>query len=91
MPDHPQDTIESNARLEFECIWREHERTGKSRIEIADTLSLTITTMRMQLMQSKVCSPPLVMVAIHPYAARASSPACDFAPARTRISATILR
>jgi len=49
-----QNFIEENARLEFECIWREHERTGKSRIEIADTLSLSITTMRMQLMQSKL-------------------------------------
>jgi glutamate dehydrogenase len=49
-----QDFIENNARMEFECIWREHERTGRSRIEIADQLSLTITTMRAQLTQSKV-------------------------------------
>lgn len=38
-----QSTIQRNARLEFEAIWREAERTGKPRSVLSDELSLAIT------------------------------------------------
>jgi len=38
-----QAVIRRNARLEFEAIWREHERTGVARSTLSDTLSLAIT------------------------------------------------
>jgi glutamate dehydrogenase len=34
--------IEENARLEFECIWREHEKTGTPRCVLSDELSKKI-------------------------------------------------
>ncbi|KAI1078476.1 NAD-specific glutamate dehydrogenase-like protein [Whalleya microplaca] len=47
-----QATIRENARLEFEAIWREHEKTGQPRAVLSDTLSLAITTLDEQLQQS---------------------------------------
>lgn len=38
-----QATIQRNARLEFEAIWREHERTGRARSILSDELSWAIT------------------------------------------------
>ncbi|KIW14890.1 hypothetical protein PV08_07675 [Exophiala spinifera] len=38
-----QETIQNNARLEFEAIWREHEKTGVPRSMLSDQLSLAIT------------------------------------------------
>ncbi|RVX67354.1 NAD-specific glutamate dehydrogenase [Exophiala mesophila] len=38
-----QETIQRNARLEFEAIWREHEKTGVPRSQLSDQLSLAIT------------------------------------------------
>lgn len=38
-----QATIQRNARLEFEAIWREAEKTGRPRSSISDELSLAIT------------------------------------------------
>lgn len=38
-----QNIIKRNARLEFEAIWRESERTGESRSVLSDRLSLAIT------------------------------------------------
>lgn len=38
-----QATIQRNARLEFEAIWREAEKTGRPRSLISDELSLAIT------------------------------------------------
>ncbi|KAI1625242.1 NAD-specific glutamate dehydrogenase [Exophiala viscosa] len=38
-----QKTIQNNARLEFEAIWRENETTGLSRSRLSDQLSLAIT------------------------------------------------
>lgn len=38
-----QETIKSNARLEFEAIWRENEKTGTPRSILSDTLSWAIT------------------------------------------------
>lgn len=38
-----QATIQNNARLEFEAIWRENEKTGKPRSVLSDELSLAIT------------------------------------------------
>eukprot|EP01134_Creolimax_fragrantissima_P007774 CFRG7774T1 len=49
-----QNIIEENARLEFNCIWNEAERTGKSRIQVADLLSNMISSMQIQLMQSSL-------------------------------------
>jgi glutamate dehydrogenase len=40
-----QATIQENARLEFEAIWREHEQTGVARSLLSDQLSLAITKM----------------------------------------------
>jgi glutamate dehydrogenase len=40
-----QDIIKRNAALEFEAIWREHQRTGKPRSTISDELSLAITAL----------------------------------------------
>jgi len=49
-----QHIVENNAQLEFEAIWREHERTGTSRIDLADQLSSSITSMSFQLSSSKL-------------------------------------
>jgi glutamate dehydrogenase len=38
-----QKTIQNNARLEFEAIWREHQNTGQPRSILSDTLSNAIT------------------------------------------------
>ncbi|KAL7772743.1 hypothetical protein CFE70_002706 [Pyrenophora teres f. teres 0-1] len=38
-----QKTIQNNARLEFEAIWREHQATGQPRSTLSDTLSTAIT------------------------------------------------
>lgn len=38
-----QETIKSNAALEFEAIWREHQATGQPRSILSDTLSKAIT------------------------------------------------
>ena len=38
-----QTTIQRNARLEFEAIWREAEKTGKPKSILSDELSLAIT------------------------------------------------
>jgi glutamate dehydrogenase len=38
-----QKTIQNNARLEFETIWREHQATGQPRSVLSDTLSNAIT------------------------------------------------
>jgi glutamate dehydrogenase len=38
-----QAIIQSNARLEFEAIWREHEQTKIPRSTLSDTLSIAIT------------------------------------------------
>ena len=38
-----QTTIQNNARLEFEAIWRENEKTKTPRSQLSDTLSTAIT------------------------------------------------
>ncbi|KAF2495342.1 NAD-specific glutamate dehydrogenase-like protein [Lophium mytilinum] len=38
-----QKTIQNNAALEFEAIWREHQSTGELRSILSDTLSIAIT------------------------------------------------
>ncbi|KAF2876732.1 NAD-specific glutamate dehydrogenase [Massariosphaeria phaeospora] len=38
-----QKTIQNNARLEFEAIWKEHQVTGEPRSILSDTLSVAIT------------------------------------------------
>jgi glutamate dehydrogenase len=40
--ENVQRIIESNARLEFEAIWREHKRTKKPRSLLSDEISLEI-------------------------------------------------
>ncbi|KAI0016948.1 NAD-specific glutamate dehydrogenase-like protein [Xylariomycetidae sp. FL0641] len=47
-----QATIQENARLEFEAIWREHEQTGVPRSVLSDTLSNAITTLDEELQKS---------------------------------------
>ena len=41
-----QATVRRNARLEFDALWREHERTGKPRSSLSDTLSIAITELQ---------------------------------------------
>ena len=40
--ENVQRIVESNARLEFEAIWREHSRTKKPRSVLSDEISLEI-------------------------------------------------
>lgn len=48
-----QKIIETNAALEFECIWREHERApDKPRSIISDELSRAIVELKDQIMQA---------------------------------------
>lgn len=47
-----QAKICDNARLEFEAIWREHEKTGEPRSLLSDKLSVAITDLDEKLQQS---------------------------------------
>lgn len=47
-----QAKIQENARLEFEAIWREHEKTGIPRSILSDTLSWAITDLDEELQHS---------------------------------------
>lgn len=47
-----QSTIQENARLEFEALWREHEETGVPRSVLSDKLSNAITTLDEELQKS---------------------------------------
>ena len=49
-----QSTIEINARLEFEAIWREHKNTGKPRSIISDELSLAIVKLNEELQHTSL-------------------------------------
>lgn len=46
--------VRENARKEFECIHREHERTGKPRCILTDILSLKINEINNAIMSSKL-------------------------------------
>lgn len=46
--------IEKNARMEFECIWREHLATKKMRCEISDLLSHKINSLNAALVSSSL-------------------------------------
>lgn len=47
-----QSIIQTNARLEFEAIWREHEKTGKPRSVLSDELSNAINDLTEELSAS---------------------------------------
>ncbi|EMC96096.1 hypothetical protein BAUCODRAFT_71533 [Baudoinia panamericana UAMH 10762] len=49
-----QATIQENARLEFEAIWREHEETGVARSILSDRLSTAITKMDEELQSTSL-------------------------------------
>ncbi|KAK9455633.1 Glutamate/Leucine/Phenylalanine/Valine dehydrogenase-domain-containing protein [Dipodascopsis uninucleata] len=49
-----QSIIKRNARLEFEAIWREHQKTGKSRSLLSDELSNAITNLTEELKSSSL-------------------------------------
>jgi len=49
-----QDIIRRNARLEFEAIWREHERTGIPRSNLSDSLSVAITELDEELQRTEL-------------------------------------
>jgi len=49
-----QKTIQDNARLEFEAIWRENQETGKSRSILSDELSLAITKLDEELQKTEL-------------------------------------
>ncbi|KAJ1915487.1 NAD-dependent glutamate dehydrogenase [Mycoemilia scoparia] len=51
-----QDSIERNARLEFECLWRESERTNKPKSVLSDDLSFAIIKLREELEQTSMWS-----------------------------------
>ena len=44
-----QSTVQMNARMEFEAIWKEHEATGVSNSILSDRLSNAITSMQEEL------------------------------------------
>lgn len=44
--------IEANARREFDCLWREHERTGKPISLLSDELSFAILRLNAELQQA---------------------------------------
>lgn len=47
-----QAIIQNNARLEFEAIWREHQKTGTPRSILSDTLSIAITKLDEELQKT---------------------------------------
>jgi glutamate dehydrogenase len=49
-----QEIIQSNAGLEFEAIWREHEQTGVLRSVLSDRLSLAITKLDEELQMTEL-------------------------------------
>lgn len=49
-----QEIIRRNAALEFEAIWREHERTGLLRSVLSDRLSLAITDLDEELQKTSL-------------------------------------
>lgn len=49
-----QKTVQNNAYLEFEALWREAEETGKSRSILSDELSLAITKLDEELQQTQL-------------------------------------
>lgn len=49
-----QEIIKENATLEFEAIWREHEKTGALRSVLSDQLSLAITKLDEELQQTEL-------------------------------------
>ena len=49
-----QETIKRNAALEFEAIWREHQRTGIPRSTLSDTLSIAITKLDEELQNTEL-------------------------------------
>ena len=49
-----QATIRTNARLEFEALWREHAATGAPRSTLSDTLSVAITKLDEELQRSEL-------------------------------------
>ena len=51
-----QATIQNNAMLEFEAIWREHEQTGKPRSLLSDELSIAITKLDEELQKTDLWS-----------------------------------
>ncbi|KAL0638274.1 NAD-dependent glutamate dehydrogenase [Maublancomyces gigas] len=49
-----QKTIQHNARLEFEALWREHKVTGKAISILSDELSLAITKLDEELQETEL-------------------------------------
>ena len=49
-----QETIKLNAALEFEAIWREHQKTGLPRSTLSDTLSVAITKLDEELQNTEL-------------------------------------
>ena len=49
-----QEIIQLNARLEFEAIWREHEKTGVPRSTLSDSLSVAITQLDEELQSAEL-------------------------------------
>lgn len=59
-----QAKIQENARLEFEAIWREHEKTGIARSILSDQLSWAITDLDEELQKSELWSNPSIRYGI---------------------------
>ena len=46
--------IRGNARLEFECIWQEHEKSGTPRCILTDQVSTKLNTLNTELISSSL-------------------------------------
>ncbi|KAG5440165.1 hypothetical protein PCANB_001734 [Pneumocystis canis] len=49
-----QEIIQNNARLEFEAIWRENQKSGKLRSILSDELSSAITSLNEEIQRAKL-------------------------------------
>ncbi|KAG4301609.1 hypothetical protein PCK1_002094 [Pneumocystis canis] len=49
-----QEIIQNNARLEFEAIWRENQKSGKLRSILSDELSSAITRLNEEIQRAKL-------------------------------------
>ncbi|ODV91984.1 hypothetical protein CANCADRAFT_80654 [Tortispora caseinolytica NRRL Y-17796] len=49
-----QRIVVNNARMEFECLWKEHQRTGVPRSVLSDRLSYAINNLNEELQQSNL-------------------------------------
>jgi len=59
-----QERIEENARQEFECIWKENETKGTSRVELSNILSNKINTLNNFIKKSNLWEKEVIRVKV---------------------------